>query len=367
MHELKITAARVDVVEVPDEDLLAGPAARLPVTRTVVVLRLATCEGVEGLGICYLYAGFSRALAVAAEEMAALVVGEDVMRLEAVHAKLARHAQTLQTSGIFLTALSAIDCALWDIRGKASGQPLWKLLGGRSNRCATYASGMLHRGLSDAQVVEEATRLAARGFRTIKLHLALDGRTSPEREVSRARAVKQAIGADVQLTCDINERWSVGRAIDMGHRLQEAGMHIIEDPTRFDDHEGQAAIRAALPTSIMAGENCWGAQPFREMMVRRSVDVVMIDLMHVGGITFWLKIAGMAEAFNLPVVSHIMPEFQAQLVAALPNGMMAEYKEWNWRLFEGCPVFEDGEIVLSDRPGHGLIISEEFRGKLSAI
>jgi L-alanine-DL-glutamate epimerase-like enolase superfamily enzyme len=110
----------------------------------------------------------------------------------------------------------------------------------------------------------------------------------------------------------------------------------------------------------MAGENNWGVTPFRQMLDSRSVAILMIDLMHVGGVTPWLKVAAMAEAFNVPVVSHIMPEFQAALVAAVPNGLIAEHKSWTWRLFEGVPDFAGGDFVLSDRPGHGLAFGKEF-------
>jgi L-alanine-DL-glutamate epimerase-like enolase superfamily enzyme len=96
------------------------------------------------------------------------------------------------------------------------------------------------------------------------------------------------------------------------------------------------------------------------MLESRSVDIVMIDVIHVGGITPWMKIAAMAEAFNIPVVSHIMPEIQAACVAAIPNGLIAEFKSWTWGLFEDCPEFVNGDLVLSDRPAHGLTLRSEF-------
>jgi L-alanine-DL-glutamate epimerase-like enolase superfamily enzyme len=356
---MRITAARVRTVAVPDDDLLAGLPERQPAVRPIVTLRLWTDAGVEGIGIAFvLGGGLIRPLAGVVEELAELTVGEDAARIEHVAARLRRHAGTLANSGMVLTALSAIDCALWDIRGKVAGQPLWKLLGGRRARVPAYASGLLHRGVADADLAGAAERGLARGFRTIKLHVGLDGDPSPERELSRARLVRDAIGPGVDLVCDVNERWPVGRAIDVGRGLQEVGLLWLEDPTAGDDYAGLARISAALSTPVMAGENNFGVTPFRLMLEARSVDIVMIDLMHVGGITPWLKVAAMAEAFNVPVVSHIMPEFQAALVAAVPNGLMAEHK--SWRLFDGVPDFEGGDFVLSDRPGHGLAFSREY-------
>jgi len=358
---MRIISVRVRTVAVPDEDLIAGIPERQAMVRSIVTLRVQTDDGVEGIGIAFLLGGgLTRPLAGVLEELAELTVGEDPSCIEQVTAKLRKHAATLATSGVFLTALSAIDCALWDIKGKAAGQPLWKLLGGFRQRVPAYASGLLHRGLSDADVVGAAERALTKGFRYVKLHLGLDGDPSPARELQRARLVRDAVGPDVNLVCDVNERWSVGRAIDVGRRLEEIGLFWLEDPTRGDDYAGLARIAAALSTPVMAGENSWGMTPFRLMLEGRSVDILMIDLMHVGGITPWMKIAAMAEAFNVPVVSHIMPEFQAPLVAATPNGLIAEYKAWTWRLFDGVPTFDGGDFVLSDRPGHGLSISREF-------
>jgi len=114
-----------------------------------------------------------------------------------------------------------------------------------------------------------------------------------------------------------------------------------------------------LATPICGGELVYGIVPFRHMIEAHSVDYVMIDLVRVGGITQWIKVAGMAEAFNLPVVSHVIPEIRAHLVAAVPNGLTVEYMGWMLRLFEGTAALENSELVLSDRPGLGLALRED--------
>src|SRR5437764_14723236 len=106
------------------------------------------------------------------------------------------------------------------------------------------------------------------------------------------------------------------------------GLFWVEDVTTHDDYAGMARVNAALTTPICGGELVYGIVPFRHMIEARSVDIVMIDLVRAGGVTPWLKIAGMAEAFNLPVVSHVIPEFHAHLIAAIPNGLTGEYKQW---------------------------------------
>lgn len=357
---MKITRIQVRNVEVPDEDLIAGPIERQARVWQVATLRIFTDQGVDGIGIAGSQRGLTGALASALEEMAGLLVGDDPTRIEVILAKLDVHGSTFGQSGIFLSALSAIDSALWDIKGKMAGLPLWKLLGGKRNRVPTYASGPMHRALTNEQVVGAAERIVAKGFRTVKMHLALNGDTTPAKEFERARLVREAIGPEVRLVCDINERWRTAEAIQIGTLLEELDFFWLEDPTRNDDLDGLARITAALRTPVMAGEAVWGTAPFREMLRKQSLDILMIDLLHVGGITHWMKVAAMAELFNVPVVSHIMPEFQAQIIAAVPNGLIAEYKSWYWRLFDGVPTFENGELVLSERPGHGLSFSKEF-------
>jgi L-alanine-DL-glutamate epimerase-like enolase superfamily enzyme len=356
---VRVASVRVRTVVVPDDDLCAGLPERQARVRSIVTLRLLTDDGAEGIGIAFAHGGLSRSLHAAVQELADLTVGEDPERIEEVTAKLRRHASTFATSGLFLTAISSLDCALWDIKAKAAGQPLWKLLGGFRQRIPAYASGQLHRGVSNAELVGACERVLARGFRHVKMHLGFDN-LSPVQELERARLVRNALGPDVNLGGDINERWSVGKAVDMGRRLEEIGFFWLEDPTRGDDYSGLAQISAALSTPVMAGENNWGTSPFRLMLEGKAVDFLMIDVMNVGGISPWIKVAAMAELFNVPVVSHIMPEFQAQLVAAVPNGLMAEHKQWTWRLFDGVPEFAGGDFVLSDRPGHGLSFSPEF-------
>jgi len=268
--------------------------------------------------------------------------------------------------GPFTLAYSAVDMALWDMRAKALGVPLWKLLGGARDRVPTYASGALMRGLSDDQVVTSARKLVERGFRQMKTQLALPGDTSPQREVARARLVREAVGPDITLMCDINQRWRPEQAIDIGRRVEDVNFFWLEDVTTADDFAGLARVTAALKTPIAGGEYVYGIVPFRHMLEARSVDIPMIDLVRVGGITQWLKVAGMAEAFNLPVVSHLIPEVHVHLIAAVPNGLTVEYMPWLRRLFQTVPMPVNGELVLPTAPGLGLAFDRDAIKKFKA-
>jgi len=361
---MKITAIRSDILHIPEDDPLADMPEDANRLRPVVILRMQTDQGIEGIGLTFYGGAMTGSLRVAVDELGALCVGEDPLRIEAIVRKLRLAAgDSVGPAGVFTLALAAIDTALWDIKGKALEQPLWKLLGGTRDRVATYASGALRRGLTDAQAATAARRLLDKGFVEMKTQMALPGNPSPTEEVRRVRVVRDAIGPDIKLMCDINQRWRVEQAIDIGHRVADVGLFWLEDVTTCDDYQGLARINAALSTPIAGGEYLWGIAPFRQMIEARSVDYIMIDLCRVGGPTQWMKVAGMAEAFNLPVVSHVMPEMHLHLVAAVPNGLTVEYMPWMLKLYQETPALEGGKLVLPTKPGLGLAFDEKVVAK----
>jgi L-alanine-DL-glutamate epimerase-like enolase superfamily enzyme len=353
---MKISGIRSSIVALPADEPLAGAAENPNGTRPIVTLEVQTDDGAVGVGATYFGGALTGTLKSAVEELGALCVGEDPVRVEMVTAKLRAAAGSAGPGGVFNLAHSALDMALWDLRGKAMNLPLWKLLGGARERVPTYASGALMRGLTLDRVVQAAATLKDRGWREMKTQMALLGETTPAKEVERMRRVREAIGPDIKLMCDINQRWRPEQAIDIGKRVEDAGVGLfwLEDVTTADDFAGLARVTAALSTPVAGGEYVWGIVPFRHMVEARSVDVVMIDLVRVGGITQWLKVAGMAEAFNLPVVSHLIPEVHVHLIGAIPNGLTVEYMPWLAPLFEEVPEQQNGELVMPTAPGLGL-------------
>ena len=253
--------------------------------------------------------------------------------------------------------MTAIDMALWDIKGKALNQSVCTLLGGYRDRVVTYASGQLERRRNLEYLADVGPRLVEKGFRQMKTQMGAEPTT--EREIARIRTLRGALGEDIDLMCDINQLWDVNQSITIGRRVEEYNLYWLEDMTAHDDYQGLARIADALTTPIAAGEYVFGIAPFRQLIENRSVDIVMIDLMRVGGITQFQKVAGMAEAFNMPVVSHLAPEVQVHNIAAIPNGLTVEYMPWSLRLFEETPAIVNGEIVVPDKPGLGLAFSQD--------
>jgi len=357
---MKITGFEAMTLAVPEDEPLANMPEEAGRTRPVVALRLRTDAGLEGIAVTFYGGKMTGSLRVAVEELAELTIGEDPLRIEAVVAKLVNGTgDSCGPGGIFTLALSAIDIALWDIKGKALEQPLWKLLGGHRDRVPTYASGALRRGLTDDQAQQAARTLIDKGFTEMKTQMALPGNPTPADEVRRVRVVREAIGPDIKLMCDINQRWRPEQAIDIGHRVEDVGLFWLEDVTAHDDYQGLARVTAALKTPIAGGEYAWGIKPFRQMLEARSVDIVMVDILRAGGVTQWMKIAAMAEAFNLPIVSHVMPEILVHPMAACPNGLTVEYMPWMIPLYKETPRIEDGHLVLPTAPGLGLEFDEK--------
>lgn len=353
---MKITHVRSTIVALPADEPLADSPDNPGGARPTVLLELGTDQGIEGIGFTFFGAGLTSALRTAVEELGRRAIGCDPMSIETVTRRLREAAAGSGPAGIFTLALAAIDIALWDIKGKALGLPLWRLLGGTGDSVPTYASGALMRGLPLDAAAASALRLVERGFRSMKMQLALPGKTSLSRELERARTIRECVGPDVELMCDVNQRWRVDEAITIGRHLEPFGFAWLEDVAAHDDYTGLARVTAALATPIAGGEYVYGIAPFRHMLEARAVDIVMIDPFRVGGITQWLKVAAMAEAFNLPVVSHLAPELQVHLVGAVPNGLTVEYMPWSVRLFEDVPRPDAGRLAMPSGPGLGLTL-----------
>ncbi|MGH7334389.1 MAG: mandelate racemase/muconate lactonizing enzyme family protein [Candidatus Rokuibacteriota bacterium] len=353
---MKITHVTSRVLSTPaDNPLVVGLPAPTD-TREFVTLELGTDQGLVGVGLTFFGGALTPALKAAVDALGHLVIGDDPRQVEAIAAKLRRAAGGSGPGGIFSLALSALDMACWDLKGKAVGQSVCALLGGLRDRVPTYASGALMRPHPVDYLAKAGPRLVGMGFRQMKMQCGSEPTVAAS--IERVRVMRESIGSDVDLMCDINQLWSVNHAVEVGRRVEPYHLFWLEDPVAHDDYPGLARVADALTTPIAAGEYHYGIVPFRHLLEARSIDIVMIDLLRVGGITQWMKVAGMAEAFNLPVVSHLVPEIHVHLVAAIPNGLTVEYMPWTLRLFEETPPIENGQLVVPTRPGLGLTFDQ---------
>ena len=353
---MKITRVAVDVLRVPvAHPYVAG--GRTVDANWHVLARLMTSDGVEGIGyVVYPRPDLMPAIGHAARELGEHLVGMSVLEPEAAWERRARRGDWVGPGGLLHTALAPLDIAVWDAAGKTLGQPLYRLLGGYRDRLPTYASDGLWVSLSLDELAASARRHAAHGFPAVKLRIGKE--PTPDGEARRVRAVREAVGPEIRIMVDAVESWSLIQARRAGRALQEAGIAWLEDPVHHHDVAGLAQLRRELEVPIAAGEHLYHLEAFRTLLEGRGVDVVILDLARVGGVTPWRKIAALAQAHRVPVCGHVVPEIQVHLLCAVPNGHLVEYVPRSEGILAAMPRIEQGELVAPPAPGLGLELDE---------
>jgi L-alanine-DL-glutamate epimerase-like enolase superfamily enzyme len=360
---VKITRVEAFAVLVPRRmppDLPEGFQKSLAAPLATVVAKICTDAGIDGVGHTLTLNGeFLGSLTRMVRELGALLVGQDPHRPEHLQSLMLYPANWIGPGGMLHIAAAALDIAVWDIVGKSCGQPLWRLLGGYSDRARVYDSGSLLANDLDA-LQKAASASVGQGYRAMKMRPGPDRHGRVSEVVRRVNAVREAVGFDVDLMYDVNQTWSVPRAIRAARALEEFELFWIEDPTAMHDIAGQAAIAEAVETPICSGEYHYDSPSLLRLLQARAVDYLMVDLLRMGGITHFRKVAALANAFGVPIASHLVPEIFAHCIAAIPNGLMVEGMPWTEPLFQDLPRLQDGQIVLSERAGHGLRLDESF-------
>ena len=343
---MRIVSYDVQPVRVTYEDSVTG---------THVVLRLRTDDGIEGVSFVSRIGGSTIApLAMLIRGAAQQVVGQDPMNGEALYARAYRVGVGGLPSGLEARAASAIDAAAWDIRGKALGQPVWRLMGGFRDRVPVSANWGVQSGPERETLAQRAAALVNRGFRALKFQL---GFLDRDAGLAHMRLMREIVGNDIRLIVDANQQWTVKHAIAMGTALAEYDPYWIEDPVAAHDYAGLRQVTDALKTRICAGEVYQTVPQFRRLLEERATDQVMIDLDL--GLTGFLKVAHLAEAYGLPVVNHLASEILAHGVAAVPNGLIVGFYPWAQPLFITPARIENGQLCMPQTPGLGLELDED--------
>ena len=247
--------------------------------------------------------------------------------------------------------MAAVDIALWDLKAKLAGEPLWRLLGGHDNKVAVYAGG-IDLQLPIDGLREQTHQNLQNGFRAIKMKV---GRDKLTEDVERVAAMRDLLGPDIPLVVDANMRWSVDQSIKASHAFAPYDVYWLEEPVIPDDVEGHVRIlrEGALP--VATDENLHTIYEFQKMMAASVVSFPEPDVSNCGGITPWLKVAHMAEAFNLPVTTHGVHELHVHLLAAIPNASYLEAHGFGLEAFIHEPVgIEDGFATAPNRLRHGV-------------
>ncbi len=322
---------------------------------THIVLRLRTDEGVEGISYVSRIGPANREpLRLLIEAMAESLAGQDPANIEAIHARLFKGTLGAPVSGLELRAASAIDVACWDIKGKALGVPVHKLMGGYRDRLPVSANWRLMPGGRPDDLAAHVESLLARGFRALKCPV---GFVPIDTAIAHVGFVRACAGPDVKIIVDGNFQWTVKQALRFARETEEADLYWIEDPVPHHDYPGMREVTEKAKQSICAGEVYQHPHQFRRLLEGRCADYVMID--QDLGLTGFLKVAHIAEAYGCPVVNHLAPEVLSQAIAAVPNGLIVGLVPWGQPLFTDPMRVEDGDLIMPDGPGLGLTLDED--------
>jgi L-alanine-DL-glutamate epimerase-like enolase superfamily enzyme len=323
----------------------------------VLLVHLGTDAGPRGLGFAYALEGGGRAMkAVADDDVAPLVVGEDPLDHERLARKVYWRLQAIGRSGLVAQAYSAVDLALWDLKGKAAGLPLYKLLGGAREAAPVYGSDTGWLWMSAQEILEASRPYFDQGV-GIKVKI---GNPDPEHDAGRLQRLRDALGEDTWLAVDANQRYDYGTALAMGRFLEEEiSPDWFEEPVWCEDVESHVRLAARLEVPLALGETLFDREEFQRYLERGAAAVLQPDVTRLGGLTAWLKVAALAETYHRPLAPHLLPEVAVHLACGLPHVTLVEYMPWLSPLFTEPPAIVDGKIAPPPRPGLGLEVRPE--------
>ncbi len=321
------------------------------VSQETPIVRITDADGVTGTGYSYtIGTGGHSVVELLKRTLVPAIIGREAMEIERIWRDLLFLTHATTTGAITSIALAAIDTALWDLKARKLGQPLHLLAGGAQVSIPLYTTegGWLH--LEEAALVEDALRAKADGFGGCKLKV---GRPIFE-DVHRIAAVREAVGPGFEIFTDANQRFNVDEAIRRARAYGPLDIGWFEEPLTAEDISGHSRLVASTSIPIAVGESLYSAMHFREYLERHACSVVQVDVGRIGGITPWLKVAHMAEAFNIAVCPHFLMELHVALCAAVPNARWVEYIPQLDELTGEKMQIRDGHAVPSTKPGLGI-------------
>lgn len=347
----KIATAECMLVDLPVETKRTD-AVQSFVKQETILVSIATDDGLHGLGYSYtIGTGGSSVIAMLRDHLLPLLVGRDAREIEGLWREL--HASTRATAvgAITSLALAAIDTALWDLRCLRAGEALWRLAGGNSARVPLYDTegGWLH--LSTEDLVREALKSQAAGWQGVKLKV---GRPKVDDDVSRLRAVRDAVGPELDIMVDANQSMTAAEAIRRAESWSGLDIRWFEEPLPADDLAGHVRLSQSTPIPVAVGESMYSVTQFQSYLSSGAASIVQVDVARIGGITPWLKVAHLAEAFNVVVCPHFLMELHVSLVAAVPSGRYVEHIPQLRAITKHGIRIEDGFAVAPDTPGLGI-------------
>ncbi len=356
---MKIIAVNTMMIHDPDaivvQDATIPPLKAGAKGRDTVFIFIDTDEGASGFS----YLSGPRAVrALIHDDISDALIGHDPFNIEALWQDMFWRVRGYGRKGLAFQAISGLDVALWDLKAKALDVPLYRLLGPAHESVPTYGSGGWTH-FSIEELVAEQVGYVEAGFRRVKMKVGKDFGMDERGDMARLEAVRKAVGDDVEIYIDANNGYYAKQAIRMSKQFEDYGAAWFEEPVLADDIQGLAAISRATTIPVATGEHEYTKYGFKDLISQGGADIVQPDIGRVGGVTEWMKVAHLADAFNLPVAPHAYGVLHLHCAMATPNIKAVEItgpemERWPV-LFEDVPPVIDGQWKpFADRPGLGL-------------
>ena len=375
---MKIKDVKTYVLQATLENQGFGWSQRVTDRRQTAICVVTTDDGITGLGEAFYFAGpASLAADMIDNALGPLIVGKDPLDTGVIWDFLYNWTRDQGMKGLTISALSAVDIALWDIKGKALELPVHKLLGGAyRHQARVYATGLYEpQNVPDITeaLVKEALGYKEAGFSGMKLKVGYGIDT----DLKYIKAIREAIGEDLFLMVDANHAYNAGEAIRLAREMEPFHIHWFEEPVPPEDIDGYIEVKNSSVIPVAGGECEYTRYGFRELIQRRAVDILQPDLCAAGGFSEMTKIVAMASAANMPVIPHVWGTnvglaAALQLFAALPNfperrfpaEPFFEYDRSPHPLRDGVTVekfkMKNGYLDIPDRPGLGVTLDPAF-------
>ncbi len=316
------------------------------------IVRITTDDGITGTGYAYTVGtGGSAVVAMIRDDMAPKLLGRDPALVERIWKDLFFHVHANAVGATVSLSLSAIDLALWDIRCQKAGEPLWRLAGGAQERLPLYSTEGGWLNFTIEELVDGAIEAKEQGFLGCKPKV---GKPSAAEDVTRIQAIREAVGPDFAVMVDANQVFTVSEAIRRARLFEPLDLAWFEEPMPAEDMRGHMRLSASTSLPIAIGESLYHPNYFREYLANDACSIVQVDVARIGGITPWLKVAHIAESFNVSVCPHYLMEIHVSLCAAVPNAQWVEYIPQLTDLTTTAMRIEDGHAYPPDTADIGI-------------
>lgn len=347
----KITKIEIRMVDLPPA-VVRTDAIQTFVSQETPIVQVTDADGAVGTGYCYtIGTGGPAVISLLKDTLAPALLGREADEIEGNWRALLLTTHATAVGAITSLSLSALDTALWDLRCRKAGLPLWQMAGGARTSVPLYTTegGWLH--LPTDALVADAVAMQDKGFAGAKLKI---GKPSIAGDRRRLDAVRHAVGDDFLIMVDANQSFDLAEAMRRADMLAEFGVHWFEEPLPADDVGGHAALARHSRVPIAVGESLYSLRQFKDYLHQGAASVVQADVARVGGITPWLKIAHLAEAYSTPICPHFLMELHVSLVCAVPNAPMLEYIPQLEAITTARVDIRDGAAHAPMTPGIGI-------------